>query len=300
MKKILLLLLSITAVLFSQNKVKKKEVYSPEKTGIMNFKSINESSGLVNSSLWPEVLWTLNDSGDKARIFPVKSDGSSIIPEWSKEWYEGLNIHGAYNIDWEDIAKDDKGNLIIGACGNNYNYRRDLCLYFIQEPNPYSAVETRVFKTVFFKYPDQKKFPPAKDNRNFDCEAVFYDNESVYFLSKNRSNSNTKLYKLSELKTDVVNELVLLGEFPVGGMVTAADIDKSGNRIAVLTYNSIWLFEKPSDSDNYIKGKSYYLPLNEEVTKQCEAVAFMGNDLIISNEQRDLFKVPLSDLKENK
>ena len=35
-----------------------------------------EPSGMVKSRRWPDLYWTLNDSGDEPRIFPVHKDGS--------------------------------------------------------------------------------------------------------------------------------------------------------------------------------------------------------------------------------
>ena len=81
-----------------------------------------------------DVFWTHNDSGDAARVFATDRDGKLIQPDWYGGDYEGLKIKGAYNIDWEDIAIDNKGNLVIGAFGNNGNARRDLCLYLILNP----------------------------------------------------------------------------------------------------------------------------------------------------------------------
>ena len=83
-----------------------------------------------------------------------------------------MRIPDAVNIDWEDIAVDDAGNIIIGACGNNANTRRDLALYMIREPHPLATTMTRVWKRIDFHFPEQTDFPPEK--ANFDCEAVFW------------------------------------------------------------------------------------------------------------------------------
>ncbi|MCK4386211.1 MAG: hypothetical protein KAW52_08115, partial [candidate division Zixibacteria bacterium] len=127
--------------------------------GNLNFSPINESSGLVKSRLWSNVFWTHNDSGDEPRIFPVKRDGGVIKPEWAEE-YAGIKIGDAVNIDWEDIATDNDGNLIIGAFGNNGNTRRDLAVYLVKEPFPSQAIATRIGLKIPFYYPDQESIPP--------------------------------------------------------------------------------------------------------------------------------------------
>ncbi|MCW5558112.1 MAG: hypothetical protein KIT22_09825, partial [Verrucomicrobiae bacterium] len=40
-----------------------------------------EPSGMVKSRRWPDLYWTLNDSGDEPRIFPVHKDGRIFLGE---------------------------------------------------------------------------------------------------------------------------------------------------------------------------------------------------------------------------
>ncbi len=103
----------------------------------INFKPINESSGLVKSRTFQDVFWTHNDSEDKARIFAIRRDGSIIKSKNSLNNYGGIKITQAENVDWEEIAVDDAGNLIIADSGNNDNLRKDLTIYFVKEPDPF-------------------------------------------------------------------------------------------------------------------------------------------------------------------
>ena len=260
--------------------------------GNLKFAPIVESSGIVRSRLWPEVLWTHNDSGDSARIFPVKKDGSIISPSWSDQPYEGVILLDAVNVDWEDIAIDKNNNLIIGAFGNNGNARRDLAIYILAEPNPYERYNTRILFKIPFVYPDQKEFPPKK--RNFDAEALFYAKDKLYILSKNRADDYTKLYRFDSTKTDAVNVLTLISSFNIRNQVTAADANSDGSQIAVLTYRAVWLFESQDDSDDYFNGRISWLPIKNG--KICEGICFYDDSLIISNEQRSLFEIKTEDL----
>ncbi len=258
--------------------------------GRLSFSPINESSGLVKSRLWPNVFWTHNDSGDEPRIFPVERDGSIIKPEWAEE-YAGIMVSDAVNIDWEDVATDNDGNLIIGAFGNNGNTRRDLAVYLVKEPFPSQIIATRISLKIPFYYPDQESFPPR--NQNFDAEAVFWAKGKLYILTKHRSDNYTKLYRFDTMDPLKPNPLTLIGKFDIKGMVTGADVTPDGNRLAVLTYNAVWLFEVSGSSDEYFNGRISWLPIG---AKQCEGICFDGNKLIISNEQRDLFELPIDSL----
>ncbi len=260
--------------------------------GNLRFAPIVESSGIVRSRLWPEVLWTHNDSGDRARIFPVKKDGSIISPSWSDQPYEGVILLDAVNVDWEDIAIDKNNNLIIGAFGNNGNARRDLAIYILAEPNPYERYNTRILFKIPFVYPDQKEYPAKK--RNFDAEALFYAKDKLYILSKNRADDYTKLYRFDSTKTDAVNVLTLISSFNIRSQVTAADANSDGTKIAVLTYRAVWLFESQDGSDDYFNGKISWLPIKNG--KICEGICFYDDSLIISNEQRSLFEVKTENL----
>ncbi len=264
--------------------------------GKLSFKPIRESSGLVRSRKWPGVYWTHNDSGDKARIFPIRIDGSIVKPDNpGDDEYTGIHIHGAQNIDWEDIALDNDGNLYIGDFGNNRNARRDLGIYVLKEPNPFETMNTQVLGWLPFEYPDQDQYPPLREKRNYDAEALFAVNGQLYVLTKHRGNRKTNLYRFVTITPGQVNRLVLLGEFDIDGKVTAADVSPDGAKLVVLTYNALWMFEKTTTvSDSWLDGKVWWLPFKNG--GQSEGVCFSDDAILISNENRDLFRVATSDL----
>ncbi len=290
---LLLILLTATATLSAQDvlSVELPVADTLELTATATFETetINESSGIVHSRQFDEVYWTLNDSGDSARIFPFALDGSVFQPEWMHD-FQGIAIQDAVNIDWEDIAADDQGNLIIGACGNNINARRDLALYIVREPHPLAASRTRYFQKIFFHYPEQNAYPP--EMVNFDCEAVFWAHGHAYLLTKHRSDTNTVLYRLDTLDPLADNPALKLATFDIGGHVTGADCTPDGRKLAVLTYTAIWVFESDGD-DNWFEGSILWLPIS---AKQCEAICWNGDQLIITNEQMEIFEAPMDKL----
>lgn len=293
---------------------------------------IREGSALLKSKKYPDVVWTLNDSGGTPCLFAVTEQGKLIIPKGVEaKNYKGLLVTGAANVDWEALTADGDGNLLIIDAGNNNNKRKDLAVYIVPEPDPREVSETSETVKIDFSYPDQVSFPPVE--KNYDCEAAFFSEGHLYLLTKHRSDTDTKLYRFDPLPpqggqaaltlvgyTDikikkVKNEIKALKEQPATKkileanpvfssvfknedymfMVTDAALSPDGKELAVLTYAGIWLFEKPEISDNFIGGKrkNYaFWPLMS--AGQCEGITFSGENILVSNEEGRLFTVPLS------
>jgi hypothetical protein len=251
-----------------------------------------EPSGIVKSRLWPDVYWAHNDSGDGPRIFAMHRDGR-MYPSERDGAAHGVRIPDAVNVDWEDIATDDQGRLIIGDFGNSEsNTRRDLCLYFIEEPHP-SAGYTSVSKKVFFRYPDQTEVPSPV--RNFDAEALFYAHGHAYILTKHRSDKGTTLYRLDSEEPGRVHVLTRLESFDTRDQVTGADVSADGKRLAVLTYTGIWVFDA-REKEKWFDGAIRWLPTEDE---EAEAITLDGDRLIIAADEGDgdLYDVPISSLR---
>ena len=77
-----------------------------------------ESSGLQMAG---NFLWSFNDGGGAAAIYRIDTLSSNIL--------QTVNLGGATNVDWEDIAFDG-ANFYVGDFGNNANgARTDLKIY---------------------------------------------------------------------------------------------------------------------------------------------------------------------------
>ena len=254
--------------------------------------SLNEVSGIEQSRSNAGVFWVHNDSGDQTRIYPVDRKGRLKKSARSAD-APGVLIGGVINSDWEDIAVDASGNVIIADVGNNSNGRRDLALHYVIEPEP-TAGFTGLLKSYFVRYPEQKAWPAPKDDFNYDCEGIFTKGDTVYFVTKRRSDSLTRLYRLDQPRTGVVNVLTPLADFDVRGRATASDLTPDGRRLAVLTYDAVWLFEAATPGgDDWFAGSVYWLPFMN--VKGAEAIAFDGPDtLLIAAEEGagKLYEVP--------
>jgi hypothetical protein len=257
---------------------------------------VREVSGIVPSRQWPGVFWVHNDSGDETRIYPVGRDGKLFKSARSVD-KPGVLIGGVINSDWEAIALDASGRVIIGDVGNNSNGRRDLALHYVVEPEP-TAGFSGLLKSIFVRYPDQKTWPAAKDDFNYDCEGIFTKGDTVYFVTKRRSDSLTRLYRLDAPKLGEVNVLTAVADFDVRGRATGSDATPDGKRLVVLTYTALWLFEaKTPGGDDWFAGKVWWMPFKD--VKGAEGVCFDGPDTILIAAEEGagkLYAVPVEKL----
>lgn len=264
--------------------------YSIKPVAKINSILIDEGSTLELSRRYGGILWTLNDSGDKARIFALNENGEVIKPSWLKE-YKGLKINEAYNRDWECLVLDENGYMYIFDAGNNYNYRSDLAFYKLREPNPYLDDESGVIAKYPFHYSDQKQWPPSADEMNFDSEACYVDEGKLFLISKNRGKGPAKVYAFENLKPNEDNVAQVYDKFDFESMVTDASVSTDGRYLAVLTYDYIWIFEKKDG--NFFKGKFHKKKIN---LGQAEGLAFSEGNIIVSNEKGFLFKIPQTEI----
>lgn len=263
---------------------------APERIGRFDSKAIDECSGITASARTPGLFWTHNDSGDDARLFPVSRDGK-LRHGSVNDPHAGLYIVDAMNVDWEDITSDGKGRLIIADTGNNLNTRRDLTLYYIDEPTPGETTALSGTRAVTVHFPDQAGLPPKK--KNFDCEALFHFRGKAHLLTKHRSDKWTTLYRLDDPHPERSNPLTPLARFHARGMVTAAETSPDGSQVAVLAYTHLWVF-KPAPEGGLFEGEAHWLPIR---AGQAEALCWDGPDtLLLANEAGRLFRVPLDAL----
>jgi hypothetical protein len=252
--------------------------------GRMDEALVPECSGLVQSLRYNGVFWALSDSRGPQTIVPVTANG-----KLARGWSGPVRVEGWKNYDWEDLALDGEGNLIIADVGNNLGTRQQLMLHFVREPKP-GAKSVKPSRTLRVHFEDQKTASP-----DYDCEAVFVAGGRVYFLTKHRTDNKTRLYRLVGESTKSSNPLRLVDSFDIGGMVTAADTSPDGKRVAVLTYTALWVFDYDARSGSIFRSGIRKLPI---FAWQAEAVAFDGNNsVVIGNEEGQLFRVGLDELK---
>jgi hypothetical protein len=242
-------------------------------------KKLKEVSGITYLSE-SNLLWTLEDSGNANEIYGLNFENGKIE--------KTITIENTENIDWEDITKDKDGNLYIGDFGNNDNERKDLSIYKIDKKALNTENAIPAYK-ISFEYPEQKDFPPKKTKMFFDVEGFFEFKNNFYLFTKNRSkgfDGTAFLYKIPN--TAGFHQAVLMGEFKTCDnynhcAITAATISPDGSKVAVLTHDTVFLFES-FEGDNFLDGTKTSLELNH--FSQKEAASFIDNDkLFIADEK---------------
>ena len=265
--------------------------------GHMNHDIITESSGLTASRQHKDVLWTLNDSGNSAKIFPLRLDGRLVKSAESA----GITLEGAENFDWESMTSDDQGVLYIADSGQNFDFARTPIIYAVDEPDTLIGVNSvPVLRTIPYRYEDQSGF--FMPRVEFDVEAIFYADQHLYLLTKGwgKGVSNkgiSKWYRLDEQRSGLDGTARLQARIDFGGaLVTGAEVDPSGLRLAVLAKRSVWLFEREAQGQDWWKGSIRHLRTRD--IGVAEGICFYGDRLYISTEEGELYAIRLENLEE--
>jgi hypothetical protein len=265
-------------------------------SGKLDPKLVPECSALFPSRRHPGVFWTLSDSGAKPVLVPVRADGSKVFT--AKGYAQGVALAGATNVDWEALAGDEEGNLIVGDVGNNVSRRKELAFYLCAEPAPEAASVPA--RKVTFVWPDQTAFPDPE--LAHDCEAMFLLRGKLYLLTKHRRDTLTDLWRADIPVSGDRATLTKLARFDIGGMVTDACLSPDRTRLAVLTYRNVWVFDLPASGEDFFRGRAVQATLSPPVLSfQLEGCAWADPaNLLLGSEQGDLFRVPLGELREVK
>jgi hypothetical protein len=265
--------------------------------GKLNLKLVPECSALWASPTQPGVFWTLADSGAKAAITPIRADGS-MVPV-GKSFWGSVTLKGVTNVDWEAIAGDAAGNMVVGDVGNNVSRRKELAFYLFKEPAP-GVTEVADVRKVAFAWPDQTAFPDPE--LAHDCEGMFMLRGKLYLLTKHRRDTLTDLWRADIPAVGDRATLTKLARFDVGGMVTDACLSPDQKRLAILTYRNVWVFDVPAVGEDFFRAPALHAPIAPPLLSfQVEGCAWLdAGHLLVGSEQGDLFRVALTDLREAK
>jgi hypothetical protein len=225
-----------------------------------------------------ELIWMVNDGGNKPVLFGLNSKGN-IIKE--------IKIK-AKNHDWEDLASDEKGTIYIGDFGNNANKRKNLSIIIVEQ-NELDEKKAEVDE-IEFEYPNQFEFPPKNRNKYFDTEAFFYFKSALYLLTKSRVPGNygkTTLYKIPAKKGKYTAEIV--AEFESCKerecRITSADISPNGKKVVLLSQKKVLIFSDFKE-DQFFSGN--VTTINLRYRSQKESITFEDDHtLLITDERAD-------------
>lgn len=242
-------------------------------------KKIKESSA-VEVTEKSDLIWTLEDSGNKPRIFALNTKG---------EIANTITIINAQNNDWEDLTSDKEGNLYIGDFGNNNNKRKNLSIYKINAAD-LNKKQASVAEKISFFYPEQVLFPPKNSERFYDVESFFLFEDHFYLFTKNRSSKfdgTTLLYQVPNKPGN--HPAKLLSSFKTCDnfnhcAITSADISPDGKKVALLSSDKVWIFSEFT-ANKFLSGKVQKIELDHYTQK--EGICFVGNDKLYITDERD-------------
>jgi len=219
--------------------------------------AIREASGLAPSRRCADRLWIVNDSGNPARLWAVDSRGRDIA---------SLDIEGAANEDWEDLASvvlDGRPWLAIADCGDNLGIRDGIFVHFVEEPETerVAPLAVRPALSLSIRFEDGAR----------DCEAAAVDptERTVLLLSKRDPRPALYLVRLppaptwtSAVHSAVAHRAAVFASWPppqggsnrgvlgnIGNQPTAMDLSPDGRRLLILTYEDAWIVERRAGED---------------------------------------------------
>jgi hypothetical protein len=203
-------------------------------TGTVEAEAATELSGLVRSRSQPRVLWTHNDSGDRARVFAVAPGGRLLAD---------VAVSGAEAVDWEDIALGPAPGggdaLFVADIGDNDAKRPEVVVYRVPEPRlqgggpAVSAPATR----LALRYPDGAH----------DAEALLVDRRSGALTIVTKSfGGDAGVYVAAAPSAVATTVLRRRGglSLGVGEAVTAGDVSADGRTIALRTYGHALVWQR--------------------------------------------------------
>lgn len=238
-------------------------------------KSLEEVSG-TETTAGSELIWMLNDGGNKPKLYAVSKKGKIKKEVLVK----------AKNHDWEDLTSDSEGNIYIGDFGNNLSRRKNLVILKVTK-NELKKKKANVEK-IKFEYENQNDFPPKKKQLFYDAEAFLYFKNSLYIFTKSRVKNNfgmTSLYKIpakeGKYKAKLISEFNNCKELEC--WITSADISPDNSKVVLLSQKNVLVFSD-FKGDDFFSGKLKVIPLKH--TSQKEGVCFKNNNTLYITDEK--------------
>ena len=238
--------------------------------GEIAFDQLTEASGIAASFDHDNVLWTHNDSGDRARVMALDASGRHL----------GVyTLAGARNRDWEDIALGpgpDPGvsYLYVGDIGDNAGRHDSIQIYRAAEP-PIDAGQSPVdttlqsVDTITLVYPDGPR----------DAETLMVDpaTRDLYIISKREAKVGMYVARYPHnTETPVVLDHVATLPF---SLATGGDISPNGDAILIKSYTNVYYWPRHSNQSVEEALQSPQKPLYYEAEPQGEAICWHNDGI---------------------
>jgi hypothetical protein len=252
-----------------------------------------EASGLARSQRNPDLLWSMNDGGSKARLYAFDGAG----------FHRGrIKLDDIKNHDWEDLTSfsvDGTPYLLVADTGDNDADRDTVSLHVVLEPDlaEDDKVKLEPAWSIEFRYPDGPR----------DVEAVVADpaRGSIVLLSKRDWPPvlyEVPLHPASD-DTIVARRLGPIESLPAPTrqdrehavftkewhwQPTGMDISPDGRLAVILTYRGVYLYYLDPDRSLFesLSGQAYRFGLGN--FRDAESIAFSadGRSIYVTLEGR--------------
>ncbi len=276
------------------------------RTGWLASSQLNEASGIQASHARRGDFFVHNDEG-RTVLYTINESGKDL---------GFVTIVPAKNRDWEDITSIPVGDdrwIVIGDIGDNQAKRKSIKLYFIEEPktgeNDRYAGEQLLRHRLSLTYPDGPR----------DCESMAYDpiGKRILLISKRDKPAHLYTVDLETALSQGSAELEFLGTISVlrpttiadraqwGGrsdwisQPTGFDISPDGNEAILLTYRSVYRYQRADDEDwpRTLQRKPAEIIGPDAVQNEAITYAIDGKSVYVTTEKRPapVFRIEIED-----
>jgi len=223
----------------------------PRQVGTIKERKLFELSGLAASHVHPGILYAHGDSGSKARLFAIDTEGNVRAD---------YRLAQAERVDWEDIAvgpgPGGAAFVFVGDIGDNGARKNDRpartelqVLRFAEPslPEPGAEIKQTISDVTVlrFRYPDHPH----------DAETLMIDpiGGDIVIVTKDGT-GRSSVFRAAGAAAATPDQAVTLQwvvDLVVGpagtpaARATAGDISPTGDRILLRTYGSILLWARP-------------------------------------------------------
>lgn len=245
--------------------------------------ALDEMSGLVASAAQPGVLWAINDSGSRARLFRLGPDGAAL----GRVAVDGPWLRDAESLDrWSDGGREW---LLIGDVGDNRGWRDDVAVHALAEPAR-ADTTARIAWTLRFRYPDGAR----------DAEAIAVDPVRGDLLVLSKREDRPRLYRVplsARGATVATAAFVAALPAPLGAEATDMVVLGRAEALVVLTYRGLHLWRRLPGEDwaEALARPPASWPLPSMRKAEALAVSQDGRRLLVGSEHRPtpLWSTPL-------
>lgn len=256
----------------------KKKIQKIEGNSFAKIKDddLEELSGIVSASRSGE-YWGHNDKGNDPILYRFSRKGKLL---------QKVEIENVGDGDWEALSGDSKGVIYIGDVGDNDAERQIYRIHRLEEPDRKSEKTDRA-RTYSFVYPDGK---------SHNCESLFLLNGKHYLITKvnddKKERDRTTIYCIDRLEEGKMVTAREVGVCRIEGQVTDAAYSLDAKVLAVLTYERLYFYRVAREAD-LLAEAFHSVKIDFD---QCEGLCFDGGDLVLTNEEGEIWEYPLDEL----